>query len=420
VPDGTRRPQFRLAVHHQGSDAELDSFTRDVEKIVREERAVFGEFAAFETNTYTFIADYLPWADGDGMEHRNSTVVTSAGSLRTQRRDLLDAIAHEFFHSWNVERIRPRSLEPFNLDETNMSSELWLAEGFTQYFGPLALARAGIARVDELGAELGNLVDTVLNSPGREVRTVEEMSQFAPFVDAAASIARSNVENTYISYYTWGGAIALGLDLTLRERSGGAVTLDLFMRELWRRHGAPGGHAPGYVDRPYTSADVQSTLAAVAGDEQFAAEFFAKYIRGHDVLDYRRLLALAGLRLRQVDPDSGYAGFLRLRDASGGVRVVAPTIAGTPAYLAGLDRDDLIVSFGGVPARSAADIDAGIRGRRPGESVPVVFERRGVETTATLTLGANPRQSVVTLESAGQPLTAEQQKFRAAWIQSRQ
>ena len=121
-------------------------FARDVEAIVREAAHVFGEYPAFEGNTYTFIADYLPWANGDGMEHRNSTILTSSTSLRTSRLDLLDTIAHEFFHAWNVERIRPRSLEPFNLEDANMSGELWLAEGFTSYYGPLIMKRGGSDR----------------------------------------------------------------------------------------------------------------------------------------------------------------------------------------------------------------------------------------------------------------------------------
>ena len=143
APDDRRTPVFRLAVHHTGTDAEVDGLARDVEAIVREARHVFGEYPPFEGNTYTFIADYLPWAHGDGMEHRNSTILTSPSSIQADRLDLLDTIAHEFFHTWNVERIRPKSLEPFNFEEANMSGELWLAEGFTSYYGPLTLKRAG-------------------------------------------------------------------------------------------------------------------------------------------------------------------------------------------------------------------------------------------------------------------------------------
>jgi predicted metalloprotease with PDZ domain len=116
VSDENRTPVFRLAVHHTGTEAELDALVRDVQSIVREAKHVFREYPPFEGNTYTFIADYLPWANGDGMEHRNSTVLTSSSSIRTSRSDLLDTISHEFFHAWNVERIRPQSLEPFKKD----------------------------------------------------------------------------------------------------------------------------------------------------------------------------------------------------------------------------------------------------------------------------------------------------------------
>jgi len=420
VPDGERSPTFRVAVHHAGSDADLDGFARDVEKVVREQRGVFGEFAPFDTGTYTFIGDYVAWANGDAMEHRNSTFLTSTRSIRTGRADLLDSVSHEFFHSWNVERIRPRSLEPFNFDEANMSGELWLAEGFTQYYGLLAQRRAGLTALEGFAFDMGDLAETVTRSPGRQIRTAEEMSQFAPFTDAAVAIDRTGFANTFISYYTWGGAIALGLDLTLRDRSAGAVTLDDFMRELWRRHGLPGGRAPGYVDRPYTIDDLQSALATVSGAPAFADDFFSKYIRGHEVLDYQRLFALAGLTLRSVNRGEGFVGALRFQDTPGGVRLVSETAFGSPAYEAGLDRDDLITAVGGAQVRSAAALDASIRARKPGSTVPITFERRGRPVTATLRIIEDPRQELVPAESAGQTLSAAQQQFRAAWLASRQ
>ena len=100
---------------------------------MREARAVFGELPAFEPGHYTFLATYAQGASGDGMEHRNSTVLTASAAIAQAERQLLGTVAHEFFHAWNVERIRPRSLEPFNFDDANVSSELWVAEGFTQY-----------------------------------------------------------------------------------------------------------------------------------------------------------------------------------------------------------------------------------------------------------------------------------------------
>ena len=189
-------PLFRLAVHHEGSDAELDSFAGDVQKIVTEARHVFGEYPAFEGNTYTFIADYLPSASGDAMEHRNSTFLSSPSTIRTNRLGLLGSVSHEFFHVWNVERIRPRSLEPFNFEDANMSGELWLAEGFTNYYEWLILKRAGLMHLDGYAGNAAGTINTVTQRPGRLIRTAVEMSQFAPFVDAATSIDPTNFENT--------------------------------------------------------------------------------------------------------------------------------------------------------------------------------------------------------------------------------
>src|SRR5262245_33318840 len=298
VSDESRTPVFRFAAHHTGTETELDALTRDVQSIVREALRVFGEYPAYEGNTYTFIADYLPWAGGDGMEHRNSTVLTSQASIRASRADLLGAVSHEFFHSWNVERIRPQSLEPFNLDDANMSGELWLAEGFTNYYGPLVKKRAGLSTVKTFLEDMGAAIDEVVTSPGRKLRSAVEMSQLAPFVDRAATSDRTNFDNTFISYYTWGSVIAMGLDLSLRDRSDGRVSLDDFMRALWERYGKPGSGMPGYVETPYTAENLKSVLASVSGDPAFANEFFARYIEGHEVVDFPRLLARAGVLMR--------------------------------------------------------------------------------------------------------------------------
>jgi predicted metalloprotease with PDZ domain len=418
VGDQTRTPVFRVAVHHAGTDGELDALTRDVEAIVREARYVFGEYPAFENNTYTFIADYLPWASSDGMEHRNSTILTSSSSLRSGRLDLLDTISHEFFHAWNVERIRPKSLEPFNFEEANMSGELWLAEGFTSYYGPLVLKRAGLFSIDNFVQEIGGAIDRVLAAPGRPIRSAVEMSQFAPFVDAATSTDPTAFDNTFLSYYTWGEGIGLGLDLTLRDRSDGRVTLDDFMRALWTKFGRPAPRVPGYVDTPYTMADLKATLAEVSGDASFAGDFFARYIEGHDVVDYTRLLARAGFVLRPATPGRGFMGAIPLRDGPRGVRIAAAVPFGSPAYAAGLERDDVIASIGGMRVTRADEVDRAVTSRKPGDSVQVTFERRGESVTSTIRLGEDPRRVLVPAEQAGQSLSDAQRRFRDAWLSS--
>jgi predicted metalloprotease with PDZ domain len=343
-------------------------------------------------------------------------VLTSPSSIESSRADLLDTISHEFFHAWNVERIRPRSLEPFDFEKANMSGELWLAEGVTSYYAPLIMSRAGLLSVRDFTAEMGRAIDTVVTSPGRRLHSAVEMSQLAPFVDAAASIDRNNFSNTYISYYTWGEAIGLGLDLTLRERSGGKVTLDNFMRALWERFGKPGIRVAGYVETPYTLGDLQATLAAVSGDAAFAADFFGRYIQGREVVDYQRLLAHAGIVMRSDGRAS--AGRLSLRDAQTGARIEGDVPYGSPAYEAGLARGDVIVSLGGMRVNGAADVERLVQARRPGDPMPVVFERGGNRQSAAMRLEADPRVELMTAEDAGQTLTEAQRRFRDAWLRS--
>ena len=225
--------EFRVALHHDGSDTDADRFAAALETIVREARDVFGELPAFEA-PYTFISDFLPWADSDGMEHRNSTILTEPARLRVpaEQRGALGTAAHEFFHSWNVERIRPRSLEPFRLDAPNPSGELWFAEGFTSYYGPLTMQRAGYSDLDEFAGRTGRVLDLVMRSPARKYRSAEEVSRFAQFVDAAVWTDPVNIDNNFVSYYDWGAAIALGLDLSLRARTDHTVTLDDYMRSF--------------------------------------------------------------------------------------------------------------------------------------------------------------------------------------------
>jgi predicted metalloprotease with PDZ domain len=417
VPDEQRTPVFRVAVHHTGTDADVDSLARDVETIAREARHVFREFPAFENNTYTFIADYVPWATSDGMEHRNSTVLTSPSTIRGSKLELLDTIAHEFFHAWNVERIRPKSLEPFNFEDANISGELWLAEGFNSYYGPLITKRSGLTPLRDFVFEMGRVIDTVVTSPGRQVRSAVEMSQFAPFTDEAAAIDRTNFSNTVISYYTWGSAIALGLDLTLRDRTDGKRTLDDFMRLLWTRFGKPGAREAGYVATPYTHDDLKRALGEVAGDQAFADDFFARFIEGREVVDYAPLVARAGLVLRSRT-DRAFAGALIMQGDQTGVRILGDVPMGSPAYEAGLEREDVIVSLGGTRVSQASDVDRLVLARKPGDPLPVVFERRGSRLSAAIRLIADPRVELVTAEQAGQALTEAQRRFRGAWLNS--
>ncbi len=206
---------LRIALHHQGTDAQADSFAEMAKRIVDQEIQVFGETPAYDPGTYTFICDYLPWVTGDGMEHRNSTILASTRSLATNARGLAGTLAHEFFHSWNMKRIRSRAIEPFDFSRADMSDELWEGEGFTQYYGELTMRRAGFTSVADYARNLGPNIGYVIQAPGRRFFGPVGMSETAPWVDGASNLDVTNFNNTFISYYTWGMTVALSLDLTL-------------------------------------------------------------------------------------------------------------------------------------------------------------------------------------------------------------
>jgi predicted metalloprotease with PDZ domain len=413
--------EFRVAVHHDGSDADAQRFTAALEKIVREQRAVFGELPQFET-AYTFIADFLPWASSDGMEHRNSTILTEPARLRVPDEYLgvLSTAAHEFFHSWNVERIRPRSLEPFNLDAPNPSAELWFAEGFTSYYGPLTLHRAGFYTIDDFAVQMGNVLDQVIRSPARKYRSAEEMSRFAQFVDAAVWSDPTNVDNNFLSYYEWGAVIGLGLDLSLRARTDHKVTLDGFMRRIWQEFGRATATIQGAVTHPYAMQDLQHVLADVSGDRAFADEFFGRFIRAREVVDYAPLLARAGLMLRKRAPGRPWIGPISFDFNSGAPRIAAPTIEDTPAYIAGLDRGDDLLSFDGVVITGPSRLQEAVQRRRPGDKVRLSIRRRGATQDLTLTISEDPSLQLVPVERTGRQPSPAEREFRQRWLGSKQ
>lgn len=422
-PSGSGEPPtFRIALHHDGSDADADAYARDTERIVRETAAIFGEFPQFENNTYTFIADYLPWAGGDGMEHRNSTILTSSGALRNpgQRQGILGTVAHEFVHAWNMERIRSGAIEPFDFEDADVSGELWFGEGFTSYYDVLITHRAGLTPLADTLAEFAGLVNAVTFSPGRAFRSPEDMSRLAPFVDAAVSIDRTNWDNTFISYYTYGAALALALDLSLREQSNGRTTLDTYMQALWMKFGRPGQKVPGVVATTYTMDDLRTVLGEVSGSAGFADAFFAKSVQGRELADYAALLQQAGLVLRKRNAHRAWLGTTPLTFQGGGARVNGAVWFESPLYKAGVARDDLIVAIDGVAVATQEALNELLARQKPGAQAPLRFVRRGGEmVTATITFEEDPRFEIVPVEGApGGTLTPAQQQFRQRWLAS--
>jgi predicted metalloprotease with PDZ domain len=412
---------IKLSTHSDDDQSVIDNFASMVQKVVLEEKAVFGELPTYDYGNYVFLQDVHSNVSGDGMEHRNSTVITQpVAKLAGNEARLLGTFSHEYFHSWNVERIRPKTLEPFNFEHANMSNELWCAEGFTQYYGELALTRAGFHTADDYTRTIAGLVNTVLNTPGAKNFTPVQASRYAVYADAGVAVDQLNTANIFTSYYTYGGATALALDLRLRSEFN--KTLDDYMRQLWLTHGKP--------EKAYNVADLQNVLAKVT-NPAFAADFFKRYINGTEKNDYAFLLDKAGFMVRKLQAGKawiGQLGGMQMRGRSGqartagaeneGIPVTSPTQMGTPLYKAGIDAGDVILKADGK-AIDAAGLTELVAGKNPGDKITITYRDRAGEHETTLTLEENPYIEVVTYEKAGKELTPAQKFFRESWLSSK-
>lgn len=410
IQDKGKNKTIRIALHHAGTDAEAKKFTEATKRVVAQAQAVFGELPDYDYGTYTFIACYMPQTVGDGMEHRNSTIVTSGDPLATHFTDNLSTVSHEYFHSWNVERIRPKTLEPFNFAKANMSGELWFAEGFTSYYGDLLLHRSKNSTQNEALASFGNDLNFVLNAPGKNFFSPVEMSMQAPFVDAAQSIDPVNRLNTYISYYTYGSVIALALDLELRQKFKN-VNLDNYMQALWQAYGKP--------EKPYTLTDLLTTLASLTHDEAFARNFFQNHIYGKTLADYKNLLTAAGLELRKSQPGKASLGMAVLTFPDNNAVLANFTFVGSPLYQAGLDKQDVILSLDNQKITSRADIETVLTQHKPGDKVSIDFIQRGETKQTSITFIENPTWEIIPIEKTNNKLTKAQQTFRDNWLGSK-
>lgn len=399
--NGTKQ-NIRLALHHNGSEEETDAYFKQIKKVVLAEKEVYGKLPSFDYGTYTFLACYIPNASGDGMEHRNSTILTSKRSLSDGGMERnIGTVSHEFFHSWNVERIRPKSLKPFDFEEANMSGELWFAEGFTSYYTNLILCRAGLLSPSAYVEGLTGTFNYVWNSPARQFFNPIEMSFQAPFVDAATTVDPVNRENTFISYYSYGSVLGLALDLSLRQNN---LNLDDYMKLVWETYGKN--------EDPYTIKDLQETLGQYAGKE-FSDAFFNRYVYKSGMPDYENLLGSVGVVLMRKESSPYFGaeiGTVKHGLIKSGLKMKSP------AYKAGLDKGDVITTINNLDFPKEQSFDAYIKQFKVGDSLTVNFKRFDVEKTTTVTLEPNPNYSIFLAEKEGVEPPAAVLAKRTEWL----
>jgi len=396
---------IQLALHHNGTEEEADTYFEKVKKVVLAEKDVFGELPNFDHGTYTFLACYIPNASGDGMEHRNSTILTSTRSLAGGGMERnIGTVSHEFFHAWNVERIRPKSLEPFDFEAADMSGALWFAEGFTSYYTNLILCRAGLISPAAYVEGITGTFNYVWNSPARQFFNPIEMSYQAPFVDAATSVDPVNRDNTFISYYSYGSVLGLALDLSLREIG---LDLDDFMKSVWQQYGKP--------EVPYTLENLHDALNAFAG-KKFGDDFFNTYIYKSGMPNYVSLLNSVGVHLEQPKTEPYFGAYASMSPDNSGYKILRNPVMDSPAYLAGLDNGDVVLNINGTSFSEEQDFLDYLKQFNIGDSLEVSFTRYGVPKTTSLVLRPSPDYSIHLMEDMEQNPSKSMLQQRKSWL----
>jgi predicted metalloprotease with PDZ domain len=354
---------------------------RDVQQIVRAAEKFWG---ALPYDKYVFF-NMITEASG-GLEHRSSTMLmTNRWSTSTRRAYLswLTLAAHEYFHAWNVKRLRPLELGPFDYENEVYTTSLWIAEGVTSYFESLLVRRAGLSSQPEMLDQISTDIRQLQTTPGRLQQPVENAS-----FDAWIKHYRpdENSPNTSISYYPKGAVLGFLIDAKIRAASGGARSLDDAMRLAYQRFSGARG---------YTDADFRTVVHEVAGVD--FGGWWTDALETTNELDYTDALQWLGLRFRPVDatrPDApeGRAWLGATTRIDNGRLVVSQVRRGTPAYDAGLNVDDEILALGEFRVR-ADQLTTRLEQYRPGQTVSVLIARREQLTRLDVVLGREPEDA---------------------------
>jgi predicted metalloprotease with PDZ domain len=340
---------YNAVVHSRGDEGgRRTSFVRDLERIVRVQIGMWGPP---EFDSYTFLFHFA--ADdrsSDGMEHLTSTHIIEPGTLadRSYYYNALSTASHEFFHVWNVKRLRPLELGPWDWTKPAATRALWIAEGFTQYYGIRLFHRAGFADSGPgFLRSISETIATIENSPGSKVMSAEASSMAAPFIDGALHRQRTNLSNTSVNYYLKGQLIALNLDLLIRGWTRGERSLDDVMRRAYDEFYVKSPNASYYLKgRGYTIEDFMRIVSEVAGRDM--TDWFAKHVRGVDSLPYDEAFSSVGLRLVKSPLSQPHtAGIVIDREDRQSLRLGA-LATGSPAERGGLQQGDVLVSIGGT------------------------------------------------------------------------
>ncbi|MEJ2151524.1 MAG: PDZ domain-containing protein [Gemmatimonadota bacterium] len=383
-------------------DRTQKSIVADFEAMTREQVAFFGG-APFDE--YWHLYQLVPYPFGHAVEHEASaSYVIHDGVFMNDfaYMGFMSTTSHEFFHAWNVKRLRPAALWPYDYSTPQLTRLHWVTEGVTSYYDKLFLARSGVISEELYYEALGNTIRSLQRSPGRKVTS----ASLASLTSWHSGYGDGNL-NQSISFYTKGSLLGLLIDLRMRDLTDGEKSLDDAIRYLWREYYEQG--------RGYPEDGVQRAVETIAG-ESFD-DFFERYVHGVDELPYNDYLSVVGLQVREAVDETRPAATIGLAPRPTGQRVAIDNVApDSPSLAAGLMRGDVLVSIAETEISTSADIMEALKAHQPGEVVDVVYERVGKEHTVSVTLegGANVKWVV---EPVAEP-TERQLLLRKAWLAS--
>ena len=408
--------KYHVVVHSFGPEGgKRAALVKDIEKIVRAEVAMWG---APEFEEYTFLIHFA--ADdhsGDGMEHLTSTQIIQPGALADSGvyEGTLGTVAHEFFHVWNVKRLRPQELGPWDFTRPLSTRGLWVAEGFTNYYGHLMLRRAGLWNDQRFLNREAETITGIENAQGSRLMSAEESSLSAPFLDGVRHVQSTNLQNSSISYYPKGELIGMVMDLLVRGRTKGKASLDDVMRDMYEQFYLKSSNNSYYLrGRGYQPEDLERVASRRAGFD--LSDFFKRYIRDVEVLPYDEAFAYVGLRLLKTPAKEPFSAGMSIQFDDPRHAVIENVRNNSPAEDAGLQQGDQIISLAGKDVTQ--DSWRKTLGRfKPGDSVPVVVKRDRRTIRANIVLGEPDRFDYRIEERPD--ATTEQKALRAAWFRGR-
>jgi predicted metalloprotease with PDZ domain len=404
--------KYHVVVHSFGPEGDKRAaLVRDIEKIVRAEVAMWGPP---EFSEYTFLIHFA--ADdhsGDGMEHLTSTQIIEPGALNEAGvyNDTLGTVAHEFFHVWNVKRLRPAELGPWDFTRPLNTRGLWVAEGFTNYYGHLMLHRAGIWDEKRFLNREAQTIRGIESAQGSQLMSAEESSLSAPFIDDAPHAQVVNLENTAISYYPKGELIGMVMDLLIRGRTKGKSSLDAVMRRMYDEFYLNSPNSSYDLrGRGYQTEDLERVVVDIAGAEFH--DFFKRHVRSVEVLPYDEAFGYAGLRLVKTAAKESYDAGLSL-EFEGDVAMIDNVRNYSPSETAGLQKGDEIVSLAGRKVTKDSWLKTLARYKK-GDHVAVVVKRDRRTIKGEMILGEAERFEYRIEERSD--ATPQQREIRTAWL----